>query len=158
MSSGLTEDLESLVLHSGGAAGADLKVALSRIATELKERFHKGTPNSYDFVARAVRTLAKIKGTTNAEIRLSCFWDSGVFFFSNGFDKEALECAGELASLAQSSSNGYWLRKSYLLKGIAHAHIGDSAGAITHYCRALELAKDASDYEGMTSVLGNIGT
>lgn len=158
MSSGLTEDLESLVLHSTGASGADLKVALSRIANELKERFHKGTPNSYDFVTRAVRTLARIKGIGNAEVRLSCFWDSGVFYFSNGFDKEALECADELGSLAQLSGNNFWFRKSYLLKGIAHAHIGDSGGAITHYSRALELAKDAADYEGMTAVLGNIGT
>src|SRR5438105_6730705 len=124
MSSGLTEDLESLVQHTGGASGADLKVAISRLAAELKERFHRGAPNSYDFVIRAVRVLARIKGTGNAEARMSCFWDGGVFLFSNGFDKEALECANELSLLANQSSNQLWLRKSYLLKGIAHAHIG----------------------------------
>jgi putative two-component system response regulator len=158
MGSGLTEDLESLVQHSGGVSGADLKVTLSRLAAELKERFHKGTPNSYDFVIRAVRALTRIKGKGNAEVRMSCLWDGGVFLFSNGFDKEALECADELNLLAQQSSDQFWLRKSYLLKGIGHAHIGDSGGAITFYSRALELAKEANDYEAMTSALGNIGT
>src|SRR5205085_8154358 len=105
-----------------------------------------------------VRVRARIKGTGNGEARMSCFWDAGVFLFSNGFDKEALECANDLPLLANQSSNQLWLRKSYLLKGIAHAHIVDSAGAITLYWRALELAKEAGDYDALTSVLGNIGT
>lgn len=158
MGSALTEQLESLVQDTRNSSAPEFKVALSRLATELKQRFSNGSPSSFDFVTTAVRALSKIKGTAHAEIRMSCLFDSGAFLFANRYDAEALDCARQLNQLAKQAGNKFWLRKAYMLQGIAFSHIGDLGEAVLQYTKALEMAREAGEPQGEVAVLSNLGT
>ncbi len=157
MGSGLNEQFEALFRGTNGPSEPEYKIALSRLSVELKHRFVKGSPESFEFVASAVRALARIRGIAHAEMRMTCLWDSGSFLFSNGFDVEALECAVQLGHLAEQTRNKSWLRKAHTLRGIAYAHLGDSGEAVLQYAQALELARETEDLEGEAAILNNLG-
>jgi putative two-component system response regulator len=157
MGSGLTE-LEALVQGSDSPRSVDVKTTLSRLSSELKQRFTRGAPSSYDFVVNALRILSKMKGAANADLRMTCLYDAGGFLFSNQYDLEALHCGRELAALAKRSGSKQWLRKAHMLQGIACSHIGDSGEAVPQFLRALELARELGDHLGEATVLSNLGT
>ena len=157
MGSGLTEQFEALFHRTNGPSEPEYKIALSRLSAELKLRFAKGSPESFEFVAGAVRALARIRGIAHAEMRMNCFWNSGSFLFSNGYDAEALECAVQLGHLAEQTRNKTWLRKAHTLRGVAYAHLGDSGEAVLQYAQALELARETGDLEGEAAILNNLG-
>ncbi|HUQ99260.1 MAG TPA: HD domain-containing phosphohydrolase [Gemmatimonadaceae bacterium] len=158
MGSALTEEIESLVHSSAGPSAPELKVALSRLSSEIKQRLDKGSPTSYEFVSTAIKALSRIKGGMHAEARMACLWDSGVFLFSNKYDREALDCARSLLALARQVDSKVWVRKAYTLQGAAFSHMGDPAEALLHYSTAMELAREARDYEAESSILNNLGT
>ena len=158
MGSGLTEKLEALVQGANGATEPEFKLALSRLSSELKQRFSKGSPDSFEFVSGAVRALVRIRGIAHAEMRMACFWDSGAYLFSNGYDSQVLECAVHLSHLAKQTGNKNWLRKAHTLHGVACAHLGDSGEAVLQYSRALELARETGDSRGEALTLTNLGT
>ncbi len=155
MGSGLTEQLESL---AKGSPEPEFKLAISRLSSELKQRFSRGSPDSFEFVYNAVRALGRIRGFAHAEMRMACFWDSGAFLYSNGYDSQALECAVHLNHLAKQTGNKPWQRRAHTLHGIACAHMGDSGEAVLQYSRALELARETGDREGEALTLTNLGT
>lgn len=158
MGSGLNEQLEALIQSPRNASEPEFKLALSRLSAELKQRLNKGTPSSFEFVAHAVRTLSRLKGTAHAEMRMACFWDSGVFLFTNRYDAETLECAQHLSELARQIGNKTWQRKAFMLQGIACAHNGDSGEAVLQYSKALELAREDGEHRAEAAILNNLGT
>lgn len=157
MTSALTEDLKHLLQSLEPGTSSDMRLALGRLSAELKERFHRGSPASFDFVSDAVHTLSRIKGSANAELRMGCLFDGGAFLYSNRYDKEALSCATQLTELAKQSGDKTWQRKGHMLQGIAYAHMGDTAEALYQYFRALQLCREAFQPDGEAAVLGNLG-
>ncbi|MEP7260421.1 MAG: HD domain-containing phosphohydrolase [Usitatibacter sp.] len=158
MGSALTDKLEALVLGSEPFAAGDLKTTLTRLSAELKHRFNKGAPTSFEFVSNAVKALSKIRGNAHADIRMICLYDSGAFLFANNFNGPAVACAKNLIDLARQAGNDPWLRKAHMLQGIAYSHAGDSGEAVGHFSTALELARRLGQSDGQISVLCNLGT
>jgi putative two-component system response regulator len=157
MSSAHTEALQKLLRFSGSAHEPQMKVALSRLAAETRERAKSGTSSAEYFVS-VLRALSRIKGTAHAEIRLQCFKDCLVFFYTGGLSQEALDCADQMRKLAQSSSNRGSQRFADTLAGVIYGDVGNVTEAVLSYSRALSLAIALDDEEAQTSVLVNLGS
>mgnify|MGYP006203883353 CR=1 FL=1 len=74
MTSANTERLQSILRLSASATAPQMKVALSRLASELKVR-SKGAAYSTDYFVSALSALGRIKGTAHAELRMQCVKD-----------------------------------------------------------------------------------
>ncbi len=157
MGSAHTDRLEVLLQTSHSANEPELKVILTRLAADLKDRLHRGSPNSGEFVISASRALSRLRGTAHAEVRMSCLFDSAAYLFSNRFDFEALEAAVQLRELAQAYGNPLWLRKGTMLEGVAYAHLGNVAEAVLCYSTSLSIAQRIDEVDGETAVLVNLG-
>lgn len=158
MSSGLADSLDAILDNPQAAKAPDLKIALARLASEVKRRFERGSDGSYDFLSSTLKALSRIKGAAHADIRMSALFDCGAFFFSNSHGKEALQCAIQLEHLAVRVQDKSWERKATMLKGIVFAHHGDFGEAILHYAKALQLAQELCQPDAEVAVLSNLGT
>lgn len=156
MSSAQIETLERL-LSQGTLAVGDLKVALMRLSAEVTDRTAKGSSASYDFFVGVVEAVSKVKGVTHADIRLSCLFDSSVFFYRSGFARAALETSDSVYKLARRIDSKPWMRKASTLAGIVHSEAGSVSEAVMHYCDALGIARELRDDESEVLVLINLG-
>jgi putative two-component system response regulator len=157
MGSAHTERIEALLQASHGANEPELKIALSRLSSEIKERLDTGSPNSGDFFLSALKALSRVRGPAHAELRMICLFDSVAYLFANRFDLEALEASKQLTLIADASGSKLWKRKARTLEGVAQAHLGNVAEAVLAYATALTLAQQADDIDGEVSVLVNLG-
>src|SRR5258706_10596208 len=157
MSSSHLERIETL-LHSKTAANEpDFKSALARLSAEVKERLKQDSPNSVEYFSGVVRALSRLKGTTHADARMNCLFDSGAYLFSNGYGPQALVAARELDELAHRADLKPWIRKAGNLSGVVNADLGNVAEALITYSNSLSLAREMGDIHGEISVLTNLG-
>ena len=157
MSSSHAEELEALLRSSKSSSGSELKPVLTRLSSEVKERVERGSYTSYGFFASTVNALAKIKGTANADLRLSCLFDIGFFFQRSGFATDALASAGIMRKLADRTASKPWMRKASTLAGIVYGDVGDVAESIVRHANALVLALELEDSFGEGSALIGLG-
>ena len=156
MSSGHTERLEALISQSRTAAEPEVRVALSRLGAEIKERLNHGSSASYEFFSSAADVLSRIAGSTNAELRFDSLHGCAHFFYQAGHRAKALETATRLHSLATQIENELFLRKALVVRGIVLADCGDVGQALLHYANALELARRIGDRNGEVIVMVNV--
>src|SRR5262245_32538233 len=136
MGSVANEALQVLA-QSRDETSSEFKGALTRVSAEVKERLNQGAPASADFVAGTLEALARIRGTRHAELRLSCAFDCGLFFYLTGRTPLALQAARQLSSLAHRADSKQWIRKAHNLFGMVHADVGGVAEAVLDYSKAL---------------------
>jgi putative two-component system response regulator len=157
MSSAQTERLEELLETNSAADRAEVKAILIRLLSEIKERRKRGSAQSLDFFNGALRALSHMKGPAYAEIRMECLFYSTDYFYHEGLQARALECANDLRKLASLSGDLVWIRKAHTAAGVANADMGNPGEALVHYARALELSTDIGDQNAQVRVLINSG-
>jgi tetratricopeptide (TPR) repeat protein len=157
MASANTEQLQALLRLSSSAGDPKMKVVLSRLSSEIKERC-KGQANSSDYFVSALRALSKVRGTGHAELRMQCVRDCLFFFYTSGLLKEGLEATEQLKYLAEATQDKSWTRVAQTLAGIIYGDMGNVAEAVLHYSRALEIAVALGDIDAEISVLVNLGS
>lgn len=151
-------ELETLLRAKTSANEPEFKLALTRLAAEVKSRLTKDSSTSVEFFSATLRALSRVKGTAHASIRLQCFADSGVFFYENGLSIAALDVVRHATDLAKRANKKRWLRKIETMAGIVNADLGNVAGAVICYANALTVARDLNDLAGEGSVMLNLGT
>lgn len=151
------ENLEALLDSNSSSDRAELKVALLRLSAELRTRSLRSSQASFDFFSSAVKTLARIKGSTQADLRMECLFDCVSYFFNEGFQSKALDATRHLSRLAGVSGNASWVRKSHTLAGVVNADIGNTGEALINYARALEICRELKDLDAEAIVLSNSG-
>src|SRR4029077_14612170 len=119
----------------------EIKHALTRLSSEIKERAERGSIASADFFSTAISTISKIKGTVHADLRFNCLADCGLFFYRSGALSNALVAARSAGAIAERNGNKEMRRKANILLGIVHAELGDIAEGVVRYAAALELAR-----------------
>ena len=149
--------LANLTGRSGEGASPDLKVALSRLTVETKERVAQGSPDAKPFFSETVRELSRIRGTTHAELRATCLFDAAHYFYNGGFPEAAAEAAACTVALARQARLKNWERKGETVSGIVQADADNLPEAMMHYARALELSRELSDRHAESAVLQNLG-
>jgi putative two-component system response regulator len=158
MSSAQIDTLESLLSQSGRPSLGELKLALTRLSAEVNERVTRGSSSSYEFFVGAVEVLSKVKGMAHAEVRLSCLFDSGLFFYRSGFARAALQTSDLVERLARRSQSKPWIRRANTLAGIVQSEAGNIAEAVMYYSNALRLARELGEDDGEAVVLINLGS
>jgi putative two-component system response regulator len=158
MSSAHMERLEALLQSRTAANEPEFKLALTRIAAEVKGRMTKDSPTSLDFFSATSRALSKIKGTAHADIRLQVLIDSASFLFENGRNVQALEAVKLAKDLATRAKKQHWIRKAETTAGIIHGDLGNVSDAVICYSNALTIARAIEDPVGESVVLLNLGT
>jgi putative two-component system response regulator len=158
MSSSHAEELSALLRSSKSSNASELKPVLARLSLEVKNRLERGSYSSYDFIAATVDAFSKIKGSANADIRLDCLFDAGIFFHRAGFATDAVLSARLMSDLATRTASRPWIRKANTLAGIAHGDIGDLAESIVRHANALVLAIELEDFIGERSSLTGLAT
>ena len=149
--------IEGLLRSSRGAPASEIKLALTRLATEVRERLTRGSSTSRDFFSASVDAISRIKGSSNAELRMSCLCDCGYFFYTSGFAFDAIQTVRQLERLAAKSQDKVWLRRAHSLAGVVHADVGNIAEAFVRYSAAFTLAREMGDVEAEVGVLINLG-
>jgi putative two-component system response regulator len=157
MSSTEINTLESLLAQQG-LRGSEIKLALTRLSAEIADRSAKGSLASHDFLISAVQAVSRMKGTTHAELRLNCLFDSSLFFYRLGFAHAALQTTDQVNRLARRIENKSWSRKADTLSGIVHMETGNLADALVHLCNALKTARELQDEVAETAVLINMSS
>jgi putative two-component system response regulator len=150
----LLDDLVQL-----GAAGnaPEVKTALLRLRAELRARLARGSSQSYQFFWNAVNTLAKLKGSANAEARFDCLYDCGQYFFVSGYCAEALATARHLKNVAVAAQSKSLERKAFGFAGIVSNDVGDLCEAVSNFSSAIALARSIPDIDGENRTLINLG-
>lgn len=158
MSSSTSEVLEALLQTSKSSTTPELKVALTRLSLEMKERAGRGSSDSHEFFASALHAISRIRGAAHAELRWSCLLDSAGFFIRAGSATSAFEAARLLSSLAGRTQNKRWIRIANTVEGVVHAEYGDVGEGVVKYTNALVVARALEDRRSEGVVFHNLGT
>jgi putative two-component system response regulator len=155
MGSSYTDSLEVLTSKSGPLS--EQKIALTRLSGALKKQLVRGSSDSFDFFFSAFHAVSKVRGSANAELRMSCIFDCCNFFYLSGHTAIALDCARYLDRLAAQTKRASWTRKATSLIAVMYADCGNIPEALIRHFEALELARNLRDLEGEAIVLVNLG-
>jgi putative two-component system response regulator len=149
--------LDSVLKAANRPSSAEFKTELTRLSARLKERQLRGASSSFDFFNAALSALSRLRGTTNAELRLNCLVTCAHFFYVGGFAEATMRAARELEKLASQVRDKSWIRKARNLRGIVAADAGNVSEAIICYTDALSIAHELNDTNGQLLVLNNLG-
>ena len=158
MGSSQIDALEALLSAPGGVSAPEVKTALARLASEVRDRASTSASDSYDFFSATVEAVARLKGTSFAEQRIECLYESGCFFYRSGFAPAALRTSEILVRFATRTQNDEWLIKAYSFVGVVQAEAGNVGAAIVHHSNALRLARRRCDRLEEVRILVNLGT
>ena len=157
MSSPAIQELELLAQSARNTAEPQVKVALARLAMEVNSRVQAGAASYQEYMKAVIRTLKRMKGSANAELRINCFLDAAQYFYVCGQSFEAIEPALAASDLAKSVHHDGHLRKAQNFLGAIYADSGNTSRSIECYALSLELAQRNNEKEGECSVWVNLG-
>ncbi|MGH9425126.1 MAG: hypothetical protein ACRD2L_02305, partial [Terriglobia bacterium] len=157
MGSAHTARLDDLLLAKKSASDPEVREALLRLSSELKRRMERASSGSDDFFVSSLRALSRIKGSAQADLRLTCLCDCANYFYLRGNHRASVEACHMLRGLAGQVGSKPWMRRSESLLGVAYADIGSVAEALIHYAAGLELALEIEDKAGQQSIWINAG-
>lgn len=157
MSTFAAKELELLARHGKSPADPEVRLALSRLSAELKDRMQGASASSADHFKNIAQVLSALKGTANSDLRITCLLDIAQYFYVIGQPFAALQPATSAAELATTADNKPLLRKSVTFLGAMHADTGNLSRAIECYAQALELLKGLADSKATCAVWLNLG-
>ena len=157
MTSTYIDALESVLRSPSSGRDPDLKTALSRLSTEIRARLLRGSDSSVSFIEASVRSLTRVRGSSNAVLRMTCLCDSGQYLFSNGRPAEALIAGAHCEALARQVENKDFLSKAQTLQAMANAELGNVGQAVVQCSSALDIAIEIDHFTRQISVLVNLG-
>ena len=147
----------NLLRQGSTAAEPEVKVALTRLAEEARERNIRGTHASGDFFISTMHAVSSLRGSSNSELRMSCLYDCAAYFFHKGQSERALLAVRELTRLAAVVRGDIWLGKANTIAGVVHADIGNIGEAFAHHAAALQVYRRHGDAISEAKVLMNLG-
>ena len=150
-------DVLQLLRQRDHVSASEYKSALVRLAAEVTKRQQQGTPESFEFFSSVLKAVGGLQGSSNADLRMKCLFETGLYFYSNGRDEKTVVAANTLSKLADRVGDKKWFRKGQTLCGVGNAHMGNVPQAVVHYATALPIARELGDIEGEISTLSNLG-
>jgi len=140
------------------APGPELKIALSRLHSELLHRAKQPpSTEATAFFSSAVTALGNIRGGSNLMARIECLYHCVCYLYHNGSDSAALAAIGKLDQLASRNYDTTWARRIAMLGGVMYSEIGDIPEGLARYSNSLRIARQANDIFGEVATLGNLG-
>jgi putative two-component system response regulator len=153
----ISPELQQLKSCLGLSDGAELKVALSRVALEVNARAQEGSSTSADYMTTVAKTLKSVEGSSHHELRVNCLADVSLFFYTVGDTFKAIEPALDAFAIAASVGDRALQRKSLTFLGAMYADTGNISKAIECCSQALEIAQSLRDSYAETAVWLNLG-
>src|SRR3954453_10068016 len=95
----------ALVRHVQQSSDPEVKLALSRISAESKERLCDSSPATADFFDSVRQSLSHLKGHANVDKRVGCLYDCAQYFYTIGDTVKAIIAAREGLALAQAAKD-----------------------------------------------------
>jgi HD-GYP domain-containing protein (c-di-GMP phosphodiesterase class II) len=157
MGSTLKDRFDVATDSRASSASLRSKGEVTRLCASLKERLVAGSAASFDFVNSAFGALARLRGSTHAELRMECLEHCTLFFYTNGFSRSAFEAARALDALATSHRDERWIRRAKSTFGAMAADVGDVGEALVHLELALSLARKLQERLSEARALNNLG-
>lgn len=151
------QELETLTAKPQPGTDPELKLALSRVAMEINSQYQAAAPSSLEFMAAAIQTLKRLKGTEHAELRINSLIDSSHFFYLIGQTFNAIDPAIDAVELASKTNHKALLRKGLTLLGMVYGDTGNISKAIECYDQALDIAQSLRDPSAEAPVWINLG-
>jgi putative two-component system response regulator len=149
---------DDLATISAGRSGSDYKVALHRVAAELRRRRQESACLDHcDWFLSALKAILSIRGSGNLLIRMEALTDCFAFFHLNDRPADALQATSALIKLSKNSADEDWARKAYQFHGTILAEVGRIADAVIAYATALEHARVLGNPSSEARTLINLG-
>lgn len=149
--------LEEMLQRAKAPGDLEIKVALSRLNSDLRHLKEKSSPLSRELFLSSLRSLRQIRGSMHADLRMECLNQCAQYFYANGPVSDALRAATELRHVSQLVQNKEWLRVSENLSAVLQADLGNVPDAVSHHCRAIELARELQNSFAEISYRINLG-
>ena len=156
MTSSYLHVLEAALNSSDRCSAIEVKAALNKLSTEIRERVIRGSDSSIDFIQSSVRVLSRMKGRANADIRMNCLSDSGQYLYSHGKCVDAVVAGIKFEGLARLTGDNGNLSKAFMLQSMANAELGNISESLIQSAKALEIAK-AQHPTRQAAILINLG-
>jgi putative two-component system response regulator len=151
------EPLDEMFQSNRPPKDREIKLALSRLNSDLRHRRKKGSSSSREFFVASLRSLSQIRGSKHADLRMECLNECAQYFYANSPFSDALRAAAELRRLSQLVQNKDWLRVSENLSAVFQADLGNVPDAVAHHYKAIELARELRNSFSEISYRINLG-
>jgi putative two-component system response regulator len=139
------------------ASEPEIKLALTRLAAEARQRLYASSPEAADFFETLRHSLSLLRGPANAELRVNCLLDCANYFYVADDAEKGIRAAREGLALATAVNHVALVRKSYTFLGNLLADVGVLAEAIEAYVAAIEHSTRLGDLEGQAKTMMNLG-
>lgn len=149
--------LDEMLQRDRTPGDPEIKVALSRLNSDLRHLRERGSPLSREVFLTSLRSLRQIRGSMHADLRMECLNQCAQYFYANGPLSDALRAATELLHVSRLVQNKEWLRISENLSAVLQADLGNVPDAVAHHCRAIELARELQNSFAEISYRINLG-
>ena len=133
-----TDRLVSLLSSVKSAGDPDVKIVLKKLEEEARERRSRGAGCSMDFFSTTFHAVSRLRGTSNAALRLSCLFECAYYFFLKGQTRPSIAAIKEVLALAHSVDDSSWKVKANTMAGIIYADAGHTSEAFLNYAAALQ--------------------
>jgi putative two-component system response regulator len=153
----LTAEITLATAQSRNAGDAVVRAALERLASDLKQRLHRGELVSPSEATAIVEALRSIQGLDNVELRVGCLIDITHSLYLKGAPFLAIEPAKLARDLASAAGSKLLERKALTPLGILYADTGNISQAIECHAKSLEIVQQLADKDGECAVWINIG-
>ena len=151
--------VETLLRAGRAPSDPEFRNSLARLGTELIARFNRDTnsPDAADYFSSALRTLTRLRGSSNGKIRAEALFECYRFFHLNGNRTLAWAAATQMREAARHVKNTYLACKAEMLLGIVHAENHCIGDALIHYSRSIEIADRDKHMPSLAATWLNLG-
>ena len=157
MSFGHIERLERIIRAPVPGSEREIKLALTSLLAELRERKSGDAEIARPLFQSALRSLERIRGASHSELRMECLKECSQYFYLSSLSGESLGAVTSLLRLAQIAQSPRWIRLAENFAGVINAELGNVADALAHYLKAIELARSLDDFSSELGCTLNLG-
>ena len=152
-----TDRLVSLLSSVKSAGDPDVTIVLKKLEEEARERRGRGAGCSMDFFSTTFQAVSRLRGKSNAALRLSCLFECAYYFFLKGQTRPSIAAIREVLALAHSVDDSSWKVKANTMAGIIYADAGHTSEAFLNYAAALQGCRQQGDITAEAKSIINLG-
>lgn len=157
MASFRSQELTILLKKVNLSSDPEVKLALSRLSREVKEKLATGSPESQGYFVSVSEAVGRLRGSGNSELRIDCLMDCGMYFYVSGSPLLAFDPINRVVALARTTEDPDLVRKGQNLLGIVYADTGNPAKALECHTTAIQIARSNSLLQGEMTSWQNLG-
>lgn len=152
----LTVTLEQLARSNAVSADPQVRVVLSSLVPHSRELLRTQCGSATSHFRALSRSLMRLSGVGNAELRLGLLYDCCHHFYLSGFPSESVGPAEHGVWLSKRTGRIADHRRFLNILGVVSAEIGDRGRGLEMHAMALAVSRSLDDHVGQYVAWSNL--